>query len=221
MLELKGLKKTYKQGRTSINAVDDIDLKIDDGELVAIVGPSGSGKTTLLQLISGLDRPSSGTIHLGDTELTSLSERRLTKVRGESIGFVFQQFNLIPTMTAIENVEAAMAPFGFKSKDRKEKAMSLLSEVGLRDRTGHLPTQLSGGEQQRVAIARALANDPKLVFADEPTGNLDSETGAEIIELLSNLSKDRGQTVIIVTHDTAVAEATSRIVRMNDGKLSS
>ncbi len=220
MLELKGLKKTYKQGRTSINAVDGLDLRIDDGELVAIVGPSGSGKTTLLQLISGLDRPSSGTIHLDDIELTSLSERRLTKVRGESIGFVFQQFNLIPTMTASENVQAAMAPFGLKAAERKERAQSLLAEVGLEDRAGHLPTQMSGGEQQRVAIARALSNDPKLVFADEPTGNLDSETGAEIIELLSNLSKERGQTVIIVTHDTAVAEATPRIVRMKDGKLS-
>lgn len=221
MLELKGLRKTYKQGRTTINAVDDLDLKIEGGELVAIVGPSGSGKTTLLQLISGLDRPSSGSIHLDETDLTTLSERKLTKVRGESIGFVFQQFNLIPTMTASENVQAAMAPFGLKGAERKERAQALLAEVGLGDRAGHLPTQMSGGEQQRVAIARALANDPKLVFADEPTGNLDSETGAEIIELLSNLSKERGQTVIIVTHDTAVAEATPRVVRMRDGKLSS
>jgi putative ABC transport system ATP-binding protein len=201
-----------------VHAVRDINLHIADGELVAIVGPSGSGKTTLLQLLGALDRASSGEVLFEGRELGSLSDADLTRLRLETMGFVFQQFNLIPTLSSSQNVEAALAPSGLDGHERRERANAALVAVGLAHRRDHLPSQLSGGEQQRVAIARAVANAPRVLLADEPTGNLDSETGGEIIELLASFGQERGQTVVIVTHDVEVVARAPRIVRMQDGR---
>jgi putative ABC transport system ATP-binding protein len=184
LYELRGVTKSYGQGAARVDAVSDLDLTIDRGEFVAIVGPSGSGKTTLLQLLGGLDRPTSGSILFEGRDLAALREGELTRLRLDTIGFVFQQFNLIPTVSAAENVELALAPRRMPSAERAERVSELLSAVGLAARVHHLPSQLSGGEQQRVAIARALANEPRVLLADEPTGNLDSATGKEIVNLL-------------------------------------
>lgn len=218
MYELKQASKHFRQGGATIKAVNSLDLDIEEGEFLVIEGASGSGKTTLLQLLGGLDRPSSGSVFFEDKELGKLPDRDLADLRLQAFGFVFQQFNLIPTLTAQENVEAALAPTGIKSAARKGRAKELLGEVGLGDRASHLPTQLSGGEQQRVAIARALSNNPRVVLADEPTGNLDSRTGEEIISLLAKL-KDQGRTVILVTHDRTVGEGADRVVHMRDGSF--
>jgi putative ABC transport system ATP-binding protein len=199
--------------------VHDVDLEISPGEFVVVVGPSGSGKTTLLQLLGALDRPTSGELHFEGRDLVSMRDGELTELRLKTIGFIFQQFNLIPTLTAAQNVEAALAPAGLHADARRARAVSLLGTVGLGGRATHLPSQLSGGEQQRVAIARALANDPDVLLADEPTGNLDSKTGEEIMSLLKSLSADRGQTVILITHDVAMAAQAPRVIRMQDGQL--
>ncbi len=219
LYELRGVTKSYGDGSTKVDAVRDLDLTIGHGEFLAIAGPSGSGKTTLLQLLGGLDRPSAGEVRFEGRDLGSLREAELTRLRLDTIGFVFQQFNLIPTVTAAENVALALAPRRVSAAERKERVAELLSAVGLGARGHHLPSQLSGGEQQRVAIARALANDPRVVLADEPTGNLDSTTGEEIVGLLRQLSDDRGQTVVLITHDTQVAAAAPRTVRMQDGRV--
>jgi ABC-type lipoprotein export system ATPase subunit len=219
LYELRGVTKSYGEGASRVDAVRDLDLTIDAGEFVAVVGPSGSGKTTLLQLLGGLDRPSSGAILFEGRDLAALREGELTRLRLDTIGFVFQQFNLIPTVTAAENVELALAPRRIPASERAERVREVLGAVGLGARGHHLPSQLSGGEQQRVAIARALANEPRVLLADEPTGNLDSATGKEIVNLLRLLSDDRGQTVVLITHDAGAAAGARRVVRMHDGRV--
>jgi putative ABC transport system ATP-binding protein len=219
MYELQRVSKTFRQGSAQINAVHDVDLEIGEHEFVVVAGPSGSGKTTLLQLLGALDRPSSGTVFFEGRDLGTLGDGELARLRLEAFGFVFQQFNLIPTLTAAQNVEVALAPRGVAGVQLREQADRLLASVGLAARAEHLPSQLSGGEQQRVAIARALANQPRVLLADEPTGNLDSETGSEIVELLRSLSSQRGQTVVLVTHDQTIASRAPRVVRMRDGRI--
>src|SRR5512133_2356094 len=219
LYDLRGVTRSYGQGAGRVDAVRDLDLTIDAGEFVAVAGPSGSGKTTLLQLLGGLDRPTSGTILFEGRDLAALREAELTRLRLDTIGFVFQQFNLIPTVTAAENVELALAPRRIPAAERAERVAELLGAVGLAARGHHLPSQLSGGEQQRVAIARALANEPRVLLADEPTGNLDSTTGKEIVNLLRLLSDDRGQTVVLITHDLGAAADARRVVRLRDGRI--
>ena len=219
LYEVRGATRFFRRGEMIIRAVDGVDLEISAGELVAIEGPSGSGKTTLLQLLGALDRPSSGQISFDGRELSALPDRALADLRLRAFGFVFQQFNLIPTLTAQENVEAALAPTGAGTERRRNRAEELLEQVGLGLRRRHLPTELSGGEQQRVAIARALGNEPRVILADEPTGNLDSKTGADVIELLAGLAQRRGTTIIVATHDTDLAARAPRRVAMRDGKL--
>jgi putative ABC transport system ATP-binding protein len=217
MYELHEVTRIYDN---RVRAVDGVSLDIDTGELSVIAGPSGSGKTTLLQLLGGLDRPTSGRVLLEGRDLAALGDGELTALRLRDIGFIFQQFNLIPTLTAGQNVEAAIAPTGMKGLQRRERAAALLASVGLGDRADHLPSELSGGEQQRVAIARALANEPRVLLADEPTGNLDTKTGDDIVDLLLDLVQARGLTVVLITHDPAIAERAPRVVRMADGKVS-
>jgi len=214
---VSGLAKFFQRGPTTVRALDGVDLEIAAGEFVALEGPSGSGKTTLLQLLGALDRPSSGDVIFEGRDLVRLPDRELASLRLGSFGFVFQQFNLIPTLTALENVEAKLAPTGVD--DIEGRAERLLEEVGLAERAHHLPAHLSGGEQQRVAIARALSVEPRVVLADEPTGNLDTKTGGEIIELLAGLAAEHGSTVIVATHDATLAERAPRRLSMRDGRL--
>ena len=212
---LRGVAKFFQRGPTTIRALDGVDLEIEAGEFVALEGPSGSGKTTLLQLLGALDRPSAGDIVFEDRDLAALRDRQLAELRLRSFGFVFQQFNLIPTLTAVENVQVKLAPVG----GGRERALQLLDEVGLAGRADHLPGHMSGGEQQRVAIARALSVDPRVVLADEPTGNLDTATGSEIIDLLAGLAAEHGSTVIVATHDIDLAGRAPRRLAMRDGRL--
>jgi putative ABC transport system ATP-binding protein len=215
LYRLTGVAKFFQRGPTTVRALDGIDLEIDPGEFVALEGPSGSGKTTLLQLLGALDRPSAGDVVFDDRDLSRLPDHELAALRLRSFGFVFQQFNLIPTLTAVENVEVKLVPVG----GGRERALELLGEVGLAERADHLPGQLSGGEQQRVAIARALCVEPKVVLADEPTGNLDTATGGEIVELLAGLAAEHGSTVIVATHDSTLAGRAPRRLEMRDGRL--
>jgi len=215
LYELSGVARYFQRGPTTVRALDDVSLEIEPGEFVALEGPSGSGKTTLLQILGALDRPSAGTVTFDGSDLVKQPDSALAGLRLRSFGFVFQQFNLIPTLTAVENVEAKLAPVG----GTRERALELLGEVGLAERADHLPAHLSGGEQQRVAIARALSVEPRVVLADEPTGNLDSATGGEIIDLLANLAAEHGSTVIVATHDASLASRAPRRVSMRDGKL--
>jgi putative ABC transport system ATP-binding protein len=217
--ELRGVSKTYTLGGNQVHAVRDVDLTMDAGESVAVVGPSGSGKTTLLQLLGALDRPSAGEILFESRDIGRLGDGELGRLRLRTFGFVFQQFNLIPTLTAAQNVEIALAPSGLEAHERRDAVLRLLDSVGLAARADHVPGKLSGGEQQRVAIARALANEPHVLLADEPTGNLDSTTGAEIIDLLLSLSAEGRRTVVVVTHDEAIAGRSGRVIRMRDGRL--
>ena len=219
LYELTDVERKFVVGGSEVRAVDGISFAIERGEFVAIEGPSGSGKSTMLQLLGGLDRPSGGNVTLNGKELSKLSDRELTTVRSRDIGFVFQQFNLIPTLTALENVEVAMVPRGVAKAERRKRAEELLDRIGLGHRHAHLPTLLSGGEQQRVAICRALANKPSVILADEPTGNLDSKTAEEVVETLGSLATDDNVTVIIVTHAEDVASKTHRRLKMRDGKL--
>jgi putative ABC transport system ATP-binding protein len=219
VVEARSLSRVFGDGGRVIHALAGVDLDVLAGELVAVVGPSGSGKTTLLQLLGALDRPTDGTLAIAGSPVSDLEEGELALLRRETIGFVFQQFNLIPTLTAAENVEAAMAPTRLGGRARKARALDLLETMGLSQRTGQLPTRLSGGEQQRVAIARALANEPRLLLADEPTGNLDSETGAGVLELLTQIASEDGRAVVLVTHDVSIAGQAPRRVRMRDGKI--
>jgi putative ABC transport system ATP-binding protein len=221
LYELRGVVKTYGSTETMVRAVDGIDLEIAEGEFIVIVGPSGSGKSTLLQLLGALDRPSAGTISFGHRDLGSSVDRQLAELRLRTLGFIFQQFNLVPTLSALENVELAMAPIRLSADDRQERARELLARVGLSPRADHLPSQLSGGEQQRVAIARALANEPDVLLADEPTGNLDSRTGEEILALLYRLWQETGVTVVLITHDQAIAQTAPRVLTMADGRIAS
>jgi putative ABC transport system ATP-binding protein len=216
--ELRRVSRTYTLGGVDVNAVHEIDLTLVAGESVAVVGPSGSGKTTLLQLLGALDRPSAGELLFEGRDIGRLADRELAALRLDVFGFIFQQFNLIPTLTAAQNVEIALAPTRASRTDRRARVFDLLASVGLAERADHVPGKLSGGEQQRVAIARALANEPHVLLADEPTGNLDSTTGTEIMDLLLSLSGDaHRRTVIVVTHDAGVAARAERVIRMRDG----
>jgi len=215
--ELSGVSRTYSLGGHEVRAVRELDLVVDAGEPVVVVGPSGSGKTTLLQLLGGLDRPTAGSVRFEGRDLAQMRDRELSGLRLQTFGFVFQQFNLIPTLTAAQNVEAALAARGVSH--RRDAAIRLLDSVGLASRADHVPGRLSGGEQQRVAIARALANEPHVLLADEPTGNLDSETGAEIIDLLLGLTGDGKRTVVVVTHDAGIAARARRVIRMQGGRV--
>ena len=218
--ELRNVSRTYTLGGVHVHAVREIDLTLTAGESLAIVGPSGSGKTTLLQLLGALDRPTAGELLFERRDVGRLGDRALSELRLDVLGFVFQQFNLIPTLTAAQNVEIALAPTSTSRNDRRERVLALLASVGLAERADHVPSKLSGGEQQRVAIARALANGPHVLLADEPTGNLDSTTGSEIMDLLLSLSGDEHRrTVIVVTHDSSVAARAQRVIRMLDGRL--
>ena len=221
MYRLRGVTRRFRQGPASIAAVFDLDLDVDAGEFVVIQGRSGSGKTTLLQLLGGLDQQTSGMLAFEGRDLRSLNDRQLTELRLRAFGFIFQQFNLIPTLNARDNVEVALLPARLSASARRERAMVLLEQLGLADRARHLPAQLSGGEQQRVAIARALANRPRVLLADEPTGNLDSRTAEEIISLLRDLWMKERQTIVLVTHDRVVAAIAPRVLVMRDGRLAS
>jgi putative ABC transport system ATP-binding protein len=217
--ELVDITRSYGEGQTKVEALRGVELEIRAGEFLVVAGPSGSGKTTLLQLLGALDRPTSGRLLFEGRELSGLGDGELANLRLSAIGFIFQQFNLIPTLSAQENVEAALAPTGVDTTNRHARARKLLERVGLGARSDHLPTQLSGGEQQRVAIARALANEPRVLLADEPTGNLDTTTGEEVLSLLQRLSLEQRQTIVLVTHDRTVAEQAPRVVRMRDGAI--
>jgi putative ABC transport system ATP-binding protein len=219
LYDLRDVRRTYRTGAGEVRALDGIDLEIGAGEFVAIEGPSGSGKSTLLQLFGALDRPTSGSMVFDGHQLAQLSEKELTRLRSRDVGFIFQNFNLIPTLTAAENVESAMVPLEKDRTKRRERAAELLALVGLANRADHLPSRLSGGEQQRVAIARALANRPRVILADEPTGNLDSTTADEVVTTLGRLSADQAVTVIVVTHAEDVARRASRRISLRDGQV--
>jgi putative ABC transport system ATP-binding protein len=220
MYKLTGVTKDYQKGRATVHALRGVDLVIEDGEWLTIQGPTGHGKTTLLQMLGGLDRPTSGIVDFDGQDLAQLRESQVTKVRATSIGFIFQTFNLIPTLSAQENVEAALVPLGISGEERRARAVRALTDVGLGERLRHLPSELSGGQQQRVAIARALVKEPKVLLADEPTGNLDEDTRDEIISLLENLWRGQGLTLVLVTHDSWIARRAQRVAVMQNGKLS-
>jgi putative ABC transport system ATP-binding protein len=217
MLVARDLSKEYRSGDNRLAVLRDVSFSIPQGAFVAIVGPSGSGKTTLLGLLAGLDTPSRGQVILDDADLTAMNEDQRAQLRGQKVGFVFQSFQLIATLTALENVQVPLELRG--EKGAGARARELLQRVGLGDRLDHFPTQLSGGEQQRVAIARAFANEPRILFADEPTGNLDSDTGSRIVELLEALNRESATTIILVTHDLTLAARAQRIIRLSDGRV--
>jgi putative ABC transport system ATP-binding protein len=219
MYRLTDVTKDYPKGRGVVHALRGVNVVIEDGGWLAIQGPTGHGKSTLLQILGALDRPTSGTVELDGQDLTALRESQLTRVRATSIGFIFQTFNLIPTLSAQENVEAALVPLDVAAGERKERAAQALAEVGLGDRARHLPSELSGGQQQRVAIARALVKQPGVLLADEPTGNLDEGTRDEIMTLLEELWRERGLTLVTVTHDSSVARRAQRTAIMRNGLL--
>lgn len=217
ILNVAQLGKTYTSGSKKLSVLDDITFSIEAGETFAIVGPSGSGKTTLLGLCAGLDRPDTGSVELCGTNLGDLSEDELALLRNREVGFIFQNFQLLPTLTALENVVVPLELQG--AKNPRSVGMDLLDKVGLKDRFHHYPSQLSGGEQQRVALARAFSSRPSILFADEPTGNLDQETGDKVVQLLFDLNKEAGTTLVIVTHDVELARLTGRILRLKGGKI--
>jgi putative ABC transport system ATP-binding protein len=216
-IEIRGLTKVFGSGETQVRALDGVDLQIERGEMVAIMGPSGSGKSTLLHLLGALESPSSGTIALAGRQFEGLDDRELTLLRREGIGFVFQFFNLLPALTAEENVLLPALIAGRRDEAMRARAPALLDRVGLAARGHHLPSELSGGEQQRVSIARALLMEPELVLADEPTGNLDSQSSAQVLELLAELNREEGHTIVMVTHDPEAAKVAGRLVRLRDG----
>lgn len=219
VIETQNLKKKYRMGELDVSALNGVNLRVEAGEFMSIMGASGSGKTTLLNLIGALDRPTEGKVFIKDNDIAGLDDNELAELRNREIGFVFQFFNLMARMSALKNVEMPMAFAGVPQEKRKERATELLEEVGLADRLHHRPTELSGGEQQRVAIARALVNDPSVVLCDEPTGNVDTETGKEIIEILRRMNREQRQTFVIVTHDPLVGGSVDRVARMQDGLI--
>jgi putative ABC transport system ATP-binding protein len=217
MIEVENITKIYQLGDTEVRALDGVSLKIEKGEMVAIMGPSGSGKSTLMAILGCLDVPTDGAYRLDGVSVENLNDNQLADIRSRKIGFVFQQFNLLARTTALENVMLPLTYAGVRGRERREHAADALNKVGLGDRMKHRPNELSGGQQQRVAIARALANTPAILLADEPTGALDSKTGAEIIGLFQKLHREFGQTVIYVTHDPFIARHTERVIRLGDG----
>jgi len=219
MYQLTKVTKDYQKGRGTVHALAGVDLVIENGEWLAIQGPTGHGKSTLLQVLGGLDRPTTGRVELDGRDLASMRESQVTQVRAASIGFIFQTFNLIPTLSAQENVEAALVPLGTAAAERRERAAEALASLGLAERLRHLPSELSGGQQQRVAIARALVKEPSVLLADEPTGNLDETTRDDIIALLEQQWRKRGLTMVLVTHDSTVASQAQRLAVMTDGLL--
>jgi putative ABC transport system ATP-binding protein len=219
MIKLENVARVYQMGNTLVQALRGLNLEIADGEFVAIMGPSGSGKSTLLHLIGGLDLPNAGRILLDDLDIAQQNGNQLAELRGKKVGFVFQTFNLVPTLSALKNVELPMIFQKIPRRERYEKARRLLEQVGLGDRLHHKPSELSGGECQRVAIARALANDPQILLADEPTGNLDAESGEQIMQILKRLNEEQKMTIIVVTHNPEVARYAHRIVRMRYGQI--
>jgi len=221
MYEISGLTKTYsgKRKGEKVHALQGVDVVIPDNDMLAIQGPTGHGKSTLLQLLGGLDRPSGGSLKFGGQELSRMGEMQLTKLRAQNFGYIFQAFNLIPTLTAQENVETALVPLGVAKAERRERAARALAEVGLGERVHHVQSELSGGQQQRVAIARALVKEPKVILADEPTGNLDEDTRDDIFGLLEKLWAERGLTVIMVTHDSELSRRVPRLAQIKNGKL--
>ena len=220
IIHLSGLSKKYESaGMTPVDALKEVDLSIVQGEMVAVIGPSGSGKSTLLQMMGALDVPTSGGVRINFHELSNMNAKELTQFRSQTVGFVFQKFNLIPNLSALENVSIAMESTKMNRQDRRSRAAELLKEVGLDKRMSHLPGQLSGGEQQRVSIARALANHPKIIYADEPTGSLDSKTSKTIIQLFDKIRKDFDTTIIIVTHNPSIAKHCDRTVKIKDGRI--
>ena len=218
MIELQGVSKIYRSGYCEVRALDNVDLSINKGEFVAIVGKSGSGKSTLMNIIGTLDSPSCGKYLLDGVDVSSFSDSKLCSIRGSCIGFIFQGFNLIPNLSALENVEMPLLYRGFSRSERAKLAKNALDKVGLSKRMSHLPSQMSGGQQQRVAIARAIASSPPIILADEPTGNLDSSSGEGIINILKNLNAN-GHTIIMITHDMGIASEVPRVVRISDGKI--
>ncbi len=220
VLRVNNLSKTYMQGKIPVHALSNVSFEVEKGEFLSIVGPSGSGKSTLLSLIGLLDKPTSGSVFIDGIEVTTVREGEVPKLRREKIGFVFQHFNLIPTLTALENVDIAMRFARVPKSERKKRAVELLTHMGLAERMNHKPSELSGGEQQRTAIARALSNHPAIILADEPTGEVDTKTRDMIVRLLKDLSEE-GHTILVVTHDTAVSQQTGRIITMRDGMIES
>ena len=218
-ISVNRVSKGYNRGGEKITVLDELSMEISGGSFIALMGPSGSGKTTLLNLIAGIDRPDSGSIVVGSSTITSMSERELTDWRARSVGFIFQFYNLFPVLTALENVALPLSLLPMKVKERRERAAFALDVVGLGDRVHHFPRQLSGGQEQRVAIARAIVTDPLLIVADEPTGDLDRNSATEVLTLLQRLNKEYGKTILMVTHDSAAAEFASRIVQLDKGKL--
>jgi putative ABC transport system ATP-binding protein len=219
MYRLTGVTKRYSRGKETVEALRGVDLTIEDGDQLVIQGPTGGGKSTLLQMIGGLDRPTEGSVELDGVDLAKISEARLTRLRAEKIGIIFQSFNLIPTLTAQENVETALVPLGVKPAERRERAAEALRSVGLGERLTHAPAELSGGQQQRVAIARALVKKPKVLLADEPTGNLDESMRDEIMDVLERMWKELGLTFIMVTHDSAIAKKAPRLATIRKGRI--
>ncbi|MEM7480974.1 MAG: ABC transporter ATP-binding protein [Acidobacteriota bacterium] len=219
LVVLENVTKVYKRGAETLQVLDGLSSEVGEGEFVALMGPSGSGKTTLLNLIGGLDKPTSGTIRVGDESIDRASNRRLTRWRGRHVGFVFQLYNLIPVLTAERNVELPLLLTRLGRGERRKRAATALEVVGLADRSGHYPRQLSGGQEQRVSIARAIVTDPTLILADEPTGDLDRASGDEILDLLQLLNEEHGKTIVMVTHDPRAAERANRIVHLDKGRL--
>lgn len=219
VLEALDLWKVYETGSNRVEALRKVSVSLDAGEMVAVMGPSGCGKTTLLNCLSGLDEITAGDVLIQDQALSQMSDYDLTALRGSQLGFIFQSFNLLPVLTAVENVELPLLMAGCSPREARERALAALEAVGLGERDGHLPSELSGGQQQRVTIARSFVHDPAVIFADEATGNLDSQTSDEIIDLLLNLNSERGVTMMLVTHDSEIADRCSRVLVMQDGRI--
>ncbi|MEE2904115.1 MAG: ABC transporter ATP-binding protein [Myxococcota bacterium] len=219
IISLQNVSKTYGEGEIAVHALRGVDLTIEQGDFVAVAGPSGSGKSTMLNIMSGLDRPTEGNCHIAGTEITQLSSNELSKLRLEKVGFIFQAYNLLPVLTALENTEYVMMMQGVPAQERAEKAKAILARVGLDGKGDRFPHELSGGQQQRVAVARAIVSEPVLVLADEPTANLDSETGYALMDLMGELNQEKGTTFIFSTHDPKVMERSNEIIRLHDGKI--